>query len=68
MLKNVRFSYRKEGGKISSKFEKVVLNACHGGILGTSTRGNFEFLKKSRNLSAEKGKGVTYSVTCALVP
>ena len=23
------------------KFEKVVLNACHGGILGTSTRGNF---------------------------
>ena len=63
--KNVRFSHRKNGGEISSKFEKVVLNACDGGILGTSTRGNFEFLKKSRNLNAEKGKGVTHSVTCA---
>ena len=36
--KNVRFSHRKDGGEISSKFEKVALDACDGGNLVTSTK------------------------------
>ena len=39
----MRFSHRKDGGEISSNFEKVVLDACDGGNLETSTK----FLKDS---------------------
>ena len=42
--KNVRFSHRKDGGEILSKFEKMALDACDGGNLETSTK----FLKKSK--------------------
>ena len=48
--KNVRFSHRKNGGEISSKFEKVVLNACDGGIFGDINKKKFRIFEKSRGL------------------
>ena len=44
--KKVRFSHRKNGGEISSKFEKVVLNACDGGIFGDINKKKFRIFEK----------------------